>query len=255
MLATQIRSLEALMVRDLMVRFGRGNLGFLWLLVEPMLLTTGVLFIWSLAKGDQGDHGVGVAFIVFSGYMPITLWRHMTNNAIFGLRRNGSLLYHRHITLLDTFVSRMLLEFAGTTTALIFIAAVLIGFGLLEPIVNYRTMTIAWLVLAIYSFGGALVICVLTEYSEIWERFIGPFQYLMLPLSGCFFMVDWLPTPAQQLIWYNPITHCFEAFRDGLMGDAVTTHYELWYPLAWGIALIAIGLRMVDVVRDRIHFG
>lgn len=254
-IAAQIRSIEALMVRDLMVRFGRGNLGFLWILVEPMILTIGVLFIWTLAKGGQGDHGVGIVFIVFSGYMPITLWRHMTNHAIFGLRRNGNLLYHRNVTLLDAFASRMLLEFAGTTTALIVIGTALISLELLDPVADYRMLILSWLILALYSFGGALLICVLTEYAEAAERFIGPFQYLMLPLSGCFFMVDWLPTPAQSLIWYNPITHCFEAFRTGLMGATIVTHYDLWYPLVWGIAMVAIGFRSIEAVRDRIHFG
>ena len=47
-LAMRVRVLEALAVRDMMMRYGRGNLGFLWVLLEPMILTVGVMFypVW-----------------------------------------------------------------------------------------------------------------------------------------------------------------------------------------------------------------
>jgi hypothetical protein len=37
-LKVQARVLNALMIRELMMRYGRGNIGFLWLIVEPMIL-------------------------------------------------------------------------------------------------------------------------------------------------------------------------------------------------------------------------
>src|SRR5580692_536067 len=38
----QVRVLGALIVRELHTRFGRDNIGFLWFIVEPMLLAVGV---------------------------------------------------------------------------------------------------------------------------------------------------------------------------------------------------------------------
>ena len=81
-LLTKLRVLEALAVRDMMRRYGRGNLGFLWVLLEPMILTVGVMLIWSVAKGEQ-EHGIEIIAFVLTGYMPLTLWRHMTNGGVF----------------------------------------------------------------------------------------------------------------------------------------------------------------------------
>jgi capsular polysaccharide transport system permease protein len=89
----------------------------------------------------------------------------------------------------------------------------------------------------------------------VWERFIQPYQYLMLPLSGTFFMVDWLPTSAQNLIWFNPTVHCYEMFRAGFFGEEVTTHFTGWYPLVWAVTLVTLGIWGLGRVRDRIHFG
>ena len=40
-LRIQSRGVNALMIRELMMRYGRGNIGFLWLVLEPMILCAG----------------------------------------------------------------------------------------------------------------------------------------------------------------------------------------------------------------------
>lgn len=252
LLVGKIRVLEALAVRDMMMRYGRGNLGFLWVLLEPMILTIGVILIWSVAKGEQ-EHGVEIVAFVLTGYMPLTLWRHMTNGGIFLLRRNSALLYHRNISLFDVIFGRMLLEFVGTTTALIIVAGTLIALGLLKPPQDVGLAIVGWLMMGTLAFSCALFFCIGTEYSEIWERFVQPFQYLMLPLSGCFYMVDWLPTAAQDLMLLNPTVHCFEAFRAGYLGNHVETHYWTWYPLLWSLGLLALGLRALEATAARLR--
>ena len=43
----QARVITALMLRDAMMRYGRENIGFVWVILEPMLLCTGVMILWS----------------------------------------------------------------------------------------------------------------------------------------------------------------------------------------------------------------
>src|SRR5580698_2944424 len=109
-LIVQRRVLHALMVRELMMRYGRGNIGFLWIVLEPMILCAGVIGLRWLIQGHQ-EHGLSLVAILLSGYMPLTLWRHLTNRGVFLLRRNIGLLYHRSVTLLDTVLMTMFLEF------------------------------------------------------------------------------------------------------------------------------------------------
>ncbi len=253
-LKSQARCMHALVIRDLMMRYGRGNIGFLWVVLEPMILTVGVMGVWSMIK-PPSEHGVQIVAIVLTGYMPLTLWRHFTNAAVFIFRRNAGLLYHRNISLLDTFLSRMFLEFVGTTTALATVSGLLLAADIIAPPQDIGLVVAAWSLQGLYSLGLALIIAALTEYSEVTERFIQPLQYLMLPISGTFFMVEWLPTFAQDIIWYNPSIHIYEMFRNGFFGEGVTTHYAAWYPLTWSLFLTAIGFLGVEAVRDRIHFG
>src|SRR5207253_2284130 len=47
-LAIQTRVIGALVMREIITRYGRHNIGFMWVFVEPMMFTTGVLGVWSL---------------------------------------------------------------------------------------------------------------------------------------------------------------------------------------------------------------
>jgi capsular polysaccharide transport system permease protein len=253
-LAAQLRSIQALMIRDMMLRYGRNNIGFLWVVLEPMILTAGVLVIFSSVKSTY-EHGTHVVALVLTGYMPLTLWRHTTNNGVFLLRRSASILYHRKLTLLDTFLARMGLELIGTTTAFMAVYGLLFAAGIIQAIDDVGTLIVAWLMLGFLGAGLSLVFAALTEYAESSERFIQPFQYLLVPLSGIFFMVDWLPTTAQNLIWFNPMTHCIEMFRAGFFGEYIGTYYDAWYPLAWVFLLWALGLFFLDLARQRFSAG
>lgn len=253
-LAVQARIIHALIIRDMVRRYGRANIGFLWIVLEPMLLTAGVMLIWGTIK-SRYEHGVEVVAIVFTGYMPLTLFRHLTYQGVKIYRSSITYLYHRHITFIDVIIARAALEFAGMSTALIVVYAVLGVTELVRPIQDPGLLVLAWVVHALLSFGLMTVFAILTEYSEVTERLIQPFQYLLIPLSGCFFMVDWLPKSAQDAAWYNPTVHTYEMFRAGFFGESIVSYYTVWYPLLWSAILIAVGFGLIDAVRDKIHTG
>lgn len=249
-LGIQARSIRALVIRDMMLRYGRNNIGFFWVVVEPMILTAGVLFLFSIIK-SQYEHGTHVLSMVLTGYMPLTLWRHTSNLGVALLQRSSGVLYHRNITVLDVFLARLILEGLGTTAALTLVYALLWMAGVVEPIAKPSHLISAWLLLWWLGGCAGLIIAALTEGSEVAERFVQPFQYLTVPLSGIFFMVDWLPDRAQRVIVYNPIANCIELFRDGFFGDTVRTHYDTAYVVAVALFLSLLGLLLLEWAKAR----
>jgi capsular polysaccharide transport system permease protein len=198
-------------------------------------------------------HGVPVVAFVMTGYMPLTLWRHLQNPMIRILRSNASLLYHQPVSHVHLMLARLFLEFFSTTAALFVIYFVVTAFGIIAPVEDPGLALAAWLLSAWYFGALGIAISALTEYWEPAEKFIQPAQYLQLPLSGVFFMLDWLPDYAQKLLLWNPSVHCFEMFRAGFFGEAVTTHYDPAY-LATFSAVIMVGAAgIVHHVRDRVQ--
>lgn len=244
--------IKALILRDLLVRHGRHSLGFFWDIMEPTVLATGVMLIWSVIH-ESTLHGVNITTFAVTCYLPLTLSRHLIGPLARLFRANASLLFHRPVRHSDIIIARILSEFMSSTTALVMIYFVTTSIGVVESIQDWPLALAGWLFTGWFYGGVALLASAWTEYWEPAEKFVQPIQYLALPLSAAFFMVDWVPAGAQRLLLLNPAVHCYEMFRAGFFGDAVTTHYDPWYLATWSTIFTLAGAGMIYRVRDRIQ--
>ena len=113
-LATQARVIGALIMRELHTRYGRENIGYLWLIADPLMLGT----VISILHNRGGTHsGTNPAAFAMVGYTIFILFRSMINRSEGAITANAPLLFHRMVTVLDICISRALLELAGTTMA------------------------------------------------------------------------------------------------------------------------------------------
>ena len=91
---------QALMLRELLTRFGRHSFGFFWVMGEPLILALCVMAAWTVG-GHKLNGGVGIIPFVLSGYTLLTMWRHMVGRATYCFRSNSGLLYHRKVHYVD----------------------------------------------------------------------------------------------------------------------------------------------------------
>lgn len=244
----QIRVLSALMVRELITRFGRENIGFLWIMVEPLLFASLVSLIWSLARGPE-ENGLGLVAFVVSGYLPLTLFRHSVSRVLSLFIANGSLMYHRQIKLLDLIFVRFFLEMIGCMMAYLFAALVLIYFDLFPVPADMGYMLGGWLIYSYFVLSLCLIIAPLSSVSELLEKIMPVTTYIMLPVSGSFNMASWLTPGVREVALWSPMVSAMEMMRQGLFGDKVTAHYSIFWPIAVSSVLTLIGLAICRRVR------
>jgi capsular polysaccharide transport system permease protein len=192
---------------------------------------------------------------VMTGYMPLTLFRHISNTNINLLKGSATMFYHRGISLWDVVIARALTEFIGTTIAAIVVYSTLYTFGQIELIEDFRPVVFAWLLIAYFAFGVGVCIAAFTELTEVAERFVQTFQYLQVPISGAFYMVDWIPSEAQAYVLYTPFVHGFEMFRDGVYGSTTPTYYSPSYLFLFSTVLVVGGLVTLKKARKNLHIG
>lgn len=240
-LQIQLRVVHALLMREVLTRYGRHNIGFLWLFVEPMLFTLGVTALWSITKATHGSSLPIVAFAV-TGYSSVLLWRNMPARCIGAIGPNLSLMYHRNVRVIDIFASRILLETMGGTTSFVVLALVFIAVGWMELPENVLKIALGWVLLIWFGASLAVLLGSLSERYEIIDKLWHPLSYLSFPLSGALFMVDWLPPAAQEFVLYIPMVHCVELLREGYFGSAVRAHYDVGYVVWICTAMSAFAL-------------
>jgi capsular polysaccharide transport system permease protein len=250
-LEIQGRVLHALMMRELITRFGRENLGVLWLVVEPMVFTLGVATLWSLTKATHGSNLPIVAFAI-TGYSSVLLWRNTVNRCIGGIPANLNLLYHRNVRVFDVMITRMLLEMIGATASFMILTIAFLSIEWIEPPNDILTVIAGWLMLA--WFGGALALFVgsAASINELVDRFWHPGSYLLFPLSGAAFMVDWLPSSFADVLLWLPMIHAVELLREGYFGDMVHTHYDMGYMATCNVLLTFAGLIVMNIAARHV---
>lgn len=243
-LQIQRRVIGALLMREIITRYGRNNIGFLWLFVEPLLMTLFIVLMWKFFRVDQYSTLNIVAFAI-TGYPMMMMWRNASNRAIGAISANASLLYHRNVRVLDTILARMILEIAGATVAQIAIMAVLVAVRWMDMPADMFYMLLAWLLMALFAVGLGLVICSIAFHFEPFGKIWGTLSFVMMPLSGAFFFVHNLPQQLHEYALMIPMIHGTEMFRAGYFGSAAVTYENPWYVVLWNLALLLVGLAMV----------
>jgi capsular polysaccharide transport system permease protein len=244
----QRRVLGALFMREILTRYGRHNIGFLWLFAEPMIFTIGVTILFNINGASKGA-GISVTAFVLTGYSTLLLWRNMPSRCTCAMPPNFSLLFHRQVKPLDIYLTRLGLEVIAATTSFTILAIVFNLLGLVKPPYDQITLWSAWLLLAWCAASVSLIIGTLSEHSEVVEKLWHPAMYLLIPLSGSFFMVESLPPRLRDFVLWNPTVHCAEMFRAGYFGPGHIWHYDIMYVVTINMVLTIIGLSMVRGLR------
>lgn len=241
----QRRVIGALLMREVLTRFGRHNIGFLWLFVEPMMFTLGVTALWTLAGAAHGSNLPIVAFAL-TGYSSVLLWRNMPSRCISAIGPNLALMYHRHVKVIDIFTARLVLEAAGATISFVVLGLFFSFIGWINPPEDISKVLFAWFMLTWFGFSLAILLGSLSEGSEMVEKLWHPGSYLLFPLSGAAFMVDALPKVAQEVVLMLPMVHGVELLREGYFGSSYKAHYDLSY-----MALVCTCMTLLGLAKTR----
>ncbi|WP_264586035.1 ABC transporter permease [Sphingobium sp. B7D2B] len=250
-LVIQRRVIGALLMREVLTRFGRHNIGFLWLFVEPMMFTLGVTALWTATKTVHGSDLPIVAFAI-TGYSSILLWRNMPSRCILAINPNLSLMYHRQVRIIDIFLARILLEAVGATISFVVLTLFFSFLGWLSLPEDVLQVIFAWLMLAWFGAALALFLGALSEISETTEKLWHPASYLLFPLSGAAFLVDALPKAAQEYVLYLPMVHGVEYLREGYFGSGFNPHYDMGYMALCNLTLTVLALAQTRITGRRI---
>jgi len=249
----QARIVNALFLREMQTRFGRNQLGFLWLFIEPLMLASAIAaFKWFT---DAGAHYPGVPIFVFAlvGYLPYFTFRAIVARAPGTLKSNMTLLFHSRIKLLDVVMARHALEAAAVFTVMTLIVIGVLIWGDIMP-TSTAQLALGLVLLFGFSNGLGLMAAAAAAVSVFAERMIQPLVYLSLPFSGALIALHSLDPALREVLTWNPQANIHELVRHGFFGDLIPSYYSIGYICFWVGVLNLIGLAALRAVRPRLEF-
>jgi ABC-type polysaccharide/polyol phosphate export permease len=174
------------------------------------------------------------------------MWRNSVSQASSAVLQNRALLYHRNVRVLDVLLTRIALEIGGATGSLLTLTLIFCYLGKLPLPEDPLVVLEGWVMLGWFGTSLAVLLGAASATTEIVHRLWHPISYVLFPMSGAAFMVEWMPRGLQPFILFLPMVHGTELLRDGWFGHTVKTHHDVAY-----MAGVCLALSMAAMLVQR----
>lgn len=236
MLGRALRSIWALMLREMSTTYGRSAGGYLWALLEPGGTILFMTIVISTALQVRSP-ALGESFTLFyaSGMFPFMLYLRISAKVGQSIPFSQALLAYPGVAWIDAVLARFVLGLLTIiVTFAIVIAALIYAFDL-HVTLNFAALLDAVAMGAALSLGvGMLMAYVFPTYpvaASLWSIVTGP----LLFVSGVIFLYDDMPSAAKAVLWYNPLVHVIGEMRKGFFAD-----YQAEYVAPQYVYLVAL---------------
>ena len=165
----QCRVSARLIMRETYTRFGRENLGFAWMFGEFLIFAMPVILMWHFIRGRY-EHGLLVVPFIWSGYLPILLFRHIGGHMLRAVQLNMSLFYHRNVTPFDAVIARIAVEILGNYGAAVFSFFLFYSIGVMDWPRDMPLIFVGYFYMTWWCVSVGLVIAAFSERTVIFEK-------------------------------------------------------------------------------------
>jgi capsular polysaccharide transport system permease protein len=242
------RVFAALMLREMITRYGRSLGGYVWAVVEPLAVIAMFSLVFSQFL-DSPPYGESFLLFFSTGYLPFFFFLTVAGQVGGGLSVNRELLQLPMVRPLDLLLARFALAFL----TLAFVAAII--FGIVSLTVRYTLHFDAGMLLAAFAsaamlgLGVGMVNAFLFALLPVWRQFWSLVSAPLMVVSGVFYALDSMPADVQALLVWNPLVHCVGITRHAFFPSYNADYASLFYVVAIAIAFLLPGLFLITRFR------
>lgn len=231
--------LRELVSRDLKVKYRRSFLGYVWTLLNPMLMMTVMAIVFSFMFKSSIEY---FHMYLLTGNILFQFFNESTSMAMTGILGNGSLIRKVYIPKYIFPLSRVLSSF----TNLLFSMAAIVIVMLVSRVPLHWTLLLFWvplLLLLLFCTGVGMLLSALATFFQDIVHMYGVFTLALTYLTPIFYPVDsdFLPKFAMNVIRCNPLYYYITFFRDVVMYGRIPEMSILLGSVLFALAALVIG--------------
>ena len=243
-----LRTVAALVLREMSTRYGRTPGGYLWAILEPLAAILFLSLGFSLVIRSPS---LGTSFLLFyaTGYLAFDLYNAVANTTARALNFSKPLLQFPAVTWVDAILARFFLNsLTGSLVAILLLAGTLLVIDS-RAVLDMPPAVLAMALAMVLGLGVGTLNCVLMGLYPLWEVAWSVITRPLFLASGIFFLYEDLPPLAQEILWYNPLMHISGLMRTGFYPTYAAAYVSVTYVLLTSLILLALGL----VLMGRYH--
>ena len=230
--------INELVGRDLKVKYRRSFLGYVWSVLNPLLMMVVQTVIFSyMFRSDIPNYPL----YLICGNTLFTFFNESANMGLTSIIYNASLIKKVYIPKYIFPVSRVVSSFVTMTFSLA--AVVLVMVFTRSPF--YWTMLLFFIPLVflfLFSCGMALLLSALTVYFRDMQHLFSILTLGWMYATPIFYPLEQLPPFAQGVMKLNPMYHYINMFRNLVMYGNIPGPNTWFTCAASGAVMLALGL-------------
>jgi ABC-type polysaccharide/polyol phosphate export permease len=226
-----------LIVRDLKVRYKRSSIGFIWVMLNPLLTMAVLTFVFSQVFRYNVNH---YPVYLLSGTLLWNLYAQGSTAAMANLQGNGSVLRKLYVppsVFVASSTGSAVVNFIFALGPFLFLALLTD----LPPSISWFSLIIPATLTMLFTMGMGLIVGAFVVFFndtyEIYQVLLNAYYFL----TPVFYPVSILPEPLRSIEQYNPMYLFLESFRVAIIQQTFPSLNEIVPALAMACGTFLIG--------------
>lgn len=236
-----LRTMSALILREVGSTYGRSPGGYIWAIIEPL----GMIFIMSLVFSFiVRSPSLGNSFILFfaTGFLPYAFYSVLEGKTTRALKASSGLMAYPRILWIDVILARFTLTACTELLTISMILSIVVVWVDEHVIIDIIPMILALTIAALGGLGVGMINSLLNALFPLWRTIWSILTRPLMIASAVLYTYEDLPSAAQAIIWWNPLVHVTGLFRKGVYNTYEASYVSLIYCYGLGLVLVALGL-------------
>lgn len=242
--------LRNLVIRDLKVRYKRSFLGFVWVMLNPLLMMLILNMVFSeVFKVTTKNY---TAYLL-SGIILWNFFSQSTSTAVVSLKGNSNLIKKIYIP-------------KGVFPLSVVLSAIInFGFSLIPLFVIFfitgtevssrvYLLPLIFVLVGMFSYGVALALSTLTVFFHDMIYIYDVLLLAWMYATPIFYPESIIPEKFTGLFRLNPFYHFLKIFRGALYMDVSSLAESLLYGFLFAVVVVAAGWFLYDRYKDRVVY-
>ena len=228
--------MNELVVRDLKVKYRRSFLGYVWSLLNPLMMMAVMSYVFSyMFRFDVPNYPL----YLICGQTLWTFFNESTNMAMYSVVANGSLIRKVYIPKFIFPMSRVLSSFVTMGFSLVAILIVMIFTGV-KINLSILLFPIPLFFLLLFCMGIGLILSALSVYFRDIMHLYGVLTMAWMYATPVFYPIEALPANVAMVISFNPMYHYITFFREIVLYGTVPGAWTwIWCAVSSIVAFMA----------------
>lgn len=239
--------LRELVKKDIKLKYRRSYLGIFWTLLEPILTTIVLAFVFGKIRGVRDDH---FPVYILTGRLLYGFYSNSTKSAMKSIRSNSAMIKKVYIPKYIYPFSTVLSNYVIFLISLVVLLGALIIFRIM-PTIYILWSIVPLLLILVLAIGSGMILATLAVFFRDLEYLWGVALMIIMYTCAIFYrMEDMNLGDSVWVFKLNPLYVIIDTFRSAVFGTTIN-QTSLLLSLIYSFGSLLIGVLLFYRKQDK----